>query len=539
MIAARHGLSFADIDTSPTLTTVVEDPVRLVTMLLITGAYPVVAYLTYVCAGLAVGRLDLSSNRVAGRLLAGGATAAVLAQLVSWILLHPVGGLGSSPPVAAGPRRATPGSRRPNSSWEPHQSSSWWYLALASPHAREHPARPDPHDGGRGGGPRRRAPAHGPIRRGPSAAARRDRGQHDARLYSAHLVLLTAGVQDKVPALFLLFLVVAGTGFAVLWRRRHAQGPLNGSRRWPPARVRRAAEPRRARPCAHPLPVIMQDPLSHALSAENHALSRMLWEVHDQQVLHDHGGGGRGKVLDHGVVSGRAARAASSGRCRPRRPQPIADLVDDGGGRLGDEGLVAELGASACVGSLRAAARSFSSRLRSAATSIAPDRSSSTVTPAGRRASRSARSRRRPGRAVASDRISASCAASPVRVEAGDPRRHPLARAQPLVGAEPADLGDQRLQRRRPRASAAASAARAAASGQRRPRRDHERLAAGQRGPQRLGDERHHRVQQPQHDVEHVAEHPPGDLGRRAPPAASGSLASSRYQSQTSSQAKW
>ena len=48
----------------------------------------------------------------------------------------------------------------------------------------------------------------------------------------------------------------------------------------------------------------------------------------------------------------------------------------------------------------------------------------------------------------------------------------------------------------------------------RRPRRDHHRLAAGQRGPQRLGDERHERVQQPQQPVQHLAEHPPG--GRRA-----------------------
>ena len=65
------------------------------------------------------------------------------------------------------------------------------------------------------------------------------------------------------------------------------------------------------------------------------------------------------------------------------------------------------------------------------------------------------------------------------------------------------------------------------------------RLAAGQRDPQLLGDERDDRVQQPQQLVQHVPEHPPGGVGRAAPPSASTGLLSSTYQSQTSSQAKW
>ena len=249
VIAARHGLSFADIDTSPTLTTVVEDPVRLVTMLLITGAYPVVAYLTYVCAGLAVGRLDLTSNRVAGRLLAGGATAAVLAQLVSWILLHPVGGLTRL--VAAGGGRAATGDDGVSAAeqllWEPHQSSSWWYLALASPHANT------PLDLIHTTGVAAAVLGGALLLTARSVAARLLRpvaaaGSMTLTLYSAHLVLLTTGVQDKVPALFLLFLVVAGTGFAVLWRRRHAQGPLERVVAIAAGRVRRAADASDASP---------------------------------------------------------------------------------------------------------------------------------------------------------------------------------------------------------------------------------------------------------------------------------------------------
>ena len=61
-------------------------------------------------------------------------------------------------------------------------------------------------------------------------------------------------------------------------------------------------------------------------------------------------------------------------------------------------------------------------------------------------------------------------------------------------------------------ASAASSISARSAAGQ--AARDH-RLAAGQRGPQLLGDERDDRVQQPQQLVEHVPEHPAGGVGRR------------------------
>ena len=41
-------------------------------MLFLTGYYPVLAYLAYICVGLAIGRCDLSSALVARRLLLGG-----------------------------------------------------------------------------------------------------------------------------------------------------------------------------------------------------------------------------------------------------------------------------------------------------------------------------------------------------------------------------------------------------------------------------------------------------------------------------------
>ena len=74
------------------------------------------------------------------------------------------------------------------------------------------------------------------------------------------------------------------------------------------------------------------------------------------------------------------------------------------------------------------------------------------------------------------------------------PRRDLLRRLEALVAAEAADLGDQFLrvldaaQRHRRRRHAAGG----------RPVCDHHRLATGEHLPQRLGDERDHRVQHPQ-----------------------------------------
>ena len=126
--------------------------------------------------------------------------------------------------------------------------------------------------------------------------------------------------------------------------------------------------------------------------------------------------------------------------------------------------------------SLRAAARSFSSRLRSAATSTVPARSSSTVTPSvseGRGDGEAVLVRGRPGAAG-----SGSDSSWPRQRGGSMPARragHPLARPQPLVGTEPADLGHQAHQR------LDLGLGRRVAERERRPGRHHHRVLAGQR----------------------------------------------------------
>ena len=72
-----------------------------------------------------------------------------------------------------------------------------------------------------------------------------------------------------------------------------------------------------------------------------------------------------------------------------------------------------------------------------------------------------------------------------------------------------------------------------------RPGGDHDRLAAGQRRPQRLGDERAPAGAATAAGRRAPRRAPAGSTARGALGSASDTLASSRYQSHTSSQAKW
>jgi len=103
---------------------------------LFTGYYPAVPWLTYLFAGMAIGRLDLTRTVVAVRALVGG----VLLATAAW---------GLSAALTAGPavRRALMATSDGAASWDAlaHQTSlgmhgttptgSWWWLAVAAPHS--------------------------------------------------------------------------------------------------------------------------------------------------------------------------------------------------------------------------------------------------------------------------------------------------------------------------------------------------------------------------------------------------------------------
>jgi uncharacterized membrane protein YeiB len=108
------------------------EPAGFLLQLFITGDYPAVVYLVYICAGLAIGRLDLSSTKVAVRLLVGGVALAAAAWEASWALLFPLGGIHHLQ-AAADP--GTPAQMTNQILWDPNQVGSWWWLALHAHHS--------------------------------------------------------------------------------------------------------------------------------------------------------------------------------------------------------------------------------------------------------------------------------------------------------------------------------------------------------------------------------------------------------------------
>jgi uncharacterized membrane protein len=99
------------------------EPAGLLRELTLTGYYPVLPWLTYLLAGMAVGRLHLRSPRVAAGLLGGGAGLAVAAWAGSALLLGPGGGAAVLGPDLADRRYGTV------------PTDTWWWLAVEAPHA--------------------------------------------------------------------------------------------------------------------------------------------------------------------------------------------------------------------------------------------------------------------------------------------------------------------------------------------------------------------------------------------------------------------
>jgi hypothetical protein len=97
-------------------------PADLLRELALTGYYPVLPWATYLLAGMAVGRADLRSTRVAASLLGGGAALAVAAAAGSRVLLGPGGGAAALGPELAQRRYGTV------------PTDTWWWLAVEAPH---------------------------------------------------------------------------------------------------------------------------------------------------------------------------------------------------------------------------------------------------------------------------------------------------------------------------------------------------------------------------------------------------------------------
>jgi uncharacterized membrane protein len=226
----------AALGIDPRLGDVLHHPVGLLLELTLAGAYPVVAWLAYICAGLAIGRLDLSSRRVALWLVGGGLALATAAWWASSVLLFQLGGLRQL-------RAAAP----PGQSWTdaqllwdpPAGISTWWWLAGRAPHSTT------PFDmlhtlgaAVTVVGAALLVTRLALLRRLLRTVA--DAGSMLLTLYVGHLLVLSTGVLDAHPHAQFVLLLAALIAFAVVWRRYVGRGPLESVVSWAAARGRAA-----------------------------------------------------------------------------------------------------------------------------------------------------------------------------------------------------------------------------------------------------------------------------------------------------------
>lgn len=126
---------------NPTVRYLVQHPLGLLAELAVTGEYPALPWLAYICAGLVIGRLTLGKVGVAVGLLATGVAMAVGAHLTSVFLLTRYGGLARIWAAQPGSVLTVPETRElltlGGDGTTP--TSTWWWLAVDAPHTSTSP----------------------------------------------------------------------------------------------------------------------------------------------------------------------------------------------------------------------------------------------------------------------------------------------------------------------------------------------------------------------------------------------------------------
>ncbi|MEJ2884812.1 heparan-alpha-glucosaminide N-acetyltransferase domain-containing protein [Actinomycetospora aeridis] len=222
----RGHLPPPDLD-NPSPSWLVTDPAELVRELFLTGSYPALSWLPYLAVGLAIGRADLRSPRLAGWLAGGGAALGAAAAGVSAMLLGPGGGTGR---IVAASSGLDPEDLHavltvgPDGTTPP---TTLWWLAVDSPHSSTSL------DLARTTGialavlgvmlllDRVRHPVLTAVR-APLAAA----GAMTLTFYTLHVLFLNSPVDvyDPVPGYVVQVVAVLLLGLA--WRASAGRGPL-------------------------------------------------------------------------------------------------------------------------------------------------------------------------------------------------------------------------------------------------------------------------------------------------------------------------
>ncbi|WP_345358449.1 heparan-alpha-glucosaminide N-acetyltransferase domain-containing protein [Citricoccus nitrophenolicus] len=205
---------------NPTVEHILADPASVASQLLLTGTYPALPYMTYILAGLGLGRLDLRNTRVQAAIAGLGAALAILANTTSYVLLYAAGGYqalldtgmtedGLDEAIVYGPELVP-------------DTSGWW-LAIATPHAN----MPLAIAGSLG----MALLAAGLFLLIANRAGRwliplAAMGAMTLTLYSVHLVALSFELHYYEPVLWFLAHLAAAVAFAWAWNHWIGQGPL-------------------------------------------------------------------------------------------------------------------------------------------------------------------------------------------------------------------------------------------------------------------------------------------------------------------------
>ncbi|MGO1182405.1 MAG: acyltransferase family protein [Micrococcaceae bacterium] len=182
--------------------------------ILLSGAYPVIVWVVPFLFGMVLGQLDLSRARVQWALIGGGATAAVLGFLASWLLIGMLGEPGEDP-----------GLDRLVSAVDHSQMPLWLISGSGSAVAVMGLC----------------LRLEEPLRRWGSALV--SAGRLSLTLYVAHLVVLAVLVRpgpDTLAGGYAVTLIMS-IGLilgAHLWWCRWGVGPLERLLTWPPLRRR-------------------------------------------------------------------------------------------------------------------------------------------------------------------------------------------------------------------------------------------------------------------------------------------------------------
>jgi uncharacterized membrane protein len=235
-----------------TLTSVFQYPVPFLAEVLLTGYYPTLLWMAYICVGIVIGRQVLTSKKVALTITAWGAGLALSTWFLSYFLLGPAGGLQrlveATPTMTGAEISDLLAYGPPGAPLMP--DTTWWWQAAIGPYTNT-PLNVVHNLGAAMAltGVALLLTRSGGRIFSPLAAI----GAMTLTLYSAHLIVLWLDVLDSgQPLVSLCIMIISFMLFALVWRSSMGKGPLEqiiaDSSDWIRNRIRHPEEKRWLRP---------------------------------------------------------------------------------------------------------------------------------------------------------------------------------------------------------------------------------------------------------------------------------------------------